>query len=86
MSRGGLLEISATRAGDLVAVAFHDTGPGFSTRALEHHRELFFSEKEGGMGIGLTVTAEIIEAHRGRLEISNTASGGAVVTFHLPAS
>jgi len=83
--RGGLLEVSATRSGSFVALTFHDTGPGFSPQALERHRELFFSEKEGGMGIGLSVTAEILEAHHGRLEVSNAPGQGAVVTFHLPA-
>ncbi len=86
MPHGGLLEISAARDGGFVALAFHDTGPGFSPHALEHHRELFFSEKEGGMGIGLSVTAEIVEAHHGRLSIGNAEGGGAVVTLHLPAT
>jgi signal transduction histidine kinase len=86
MPRGGLLEISATRSGSTIGLVFQDTGPGFSPRALERYRELFFSEKEGGMGIGLSVTAEIIEAHGGRLEVRNVAGQGAVVTFHIPAS
>jgi signal transduction histidine kinase len=85
MPHGGLLEISGARSGASVALTFHDTGPGFSPQALERHRELFFSEKEGGMGIGLSVVAEILEAHQGRLEVSNAATGGAIVTFHLPA-
>ncbi len=84
MPRGGVLKISAARSGSIVALAFHDTGPGFSAEALERHRELFFSEKEGGMGIGLTVTGEILEAHRGRLEVANAADQGAIVTFYLP--
>jgi len=86
MPRGGLLEISTTCAGGFVTLAFIDTGPGFSAQALEHHRDLFFSEKEGGMGIGLSVTAEIVEAHRGHLEIFNAPAGGAVVTFRLRAA
>jgi len=85
MPRGGLLHISATLAEKAVALAFRDSGPGFSPQALEHHRELFFSEKEGGMGIGLSVTAEILEAHGGRLEVSNSPVQGAIVTFHLPS-
>ncbi len=64
-------------------ISFADTGPGFSTAALAHHAELFFSEKEGGMGIGLNVTAEILRAHGGDLRVGNFA-GGAVVTFVLP--
>jgi signal transduction histidine kinase len=63
--------------------SFTDTGPGFSAAALARHAELFFSEKEGGMGIGLNVTAEILRAHGGELHVANSADG-AVVTFVLP--
>jgi signal transduction histidine kinase len=86
MPRGGLLEISATLSNSSVALTFRDGGPGFSPQALHRYRELFYSEKEGGMGIGLSVTAEILEAHNGRLEVANDPAGGAAVTFHLPAS
>lgn len=68
-----------------IRLTFHDTGPGFSARALLHHAELFFSEKEGGMGIGLSVTSEILRAHGGSLQVANAPEGGAVVTFVLPA-
>ena len=65
-------------------IDFHDTGPGFSAAALARHAELFFSEKEGGMGIGLNVTAEILRAHGGELRVANSVEGGATVTFILP--
>ena len=65
-------------------IHFHDTGPGFSAAALARHGELFFSEKEGGMGIGLTVTSEIIRAHGGELRVANSPAGGATVTCILP--
>ncbi|HSI13097.1 MAG TPA: HAMP domain-containing sensor histidine kinase [Chthoniobacter sp.] len=67
-----------------VRLAFHDTGPGFSEPALAHHADLFFSEKEGGMGIGMSVTSEILKAHHGRLLVENATEGGAVVTLELP--
>jgi signal transduction histidine kinase len=64
-------------------LSFADTGPGFSATALARHAELFYSEKEGGMGIGLNVAAEILRAHGGELRVEN-AVNGAVVTFVLP--
>ncbi|MGA3172323.1 MAG: ATP-binding protein [Chthoniobacteraceae bacterium] len=85
MPHGGSLEITETQESSSAALAFHDTGPGFSPEALRRHRELFFSEKEGGMGIGLSVTAEILEAHGGSLDVANAPAGGALVTFHLPS-
>jgi len=75
-------DFSRTRISTL-NLTFTDTGPGFSATALARHAELFFSEKEGGMGIGLSVTAEILRAHGGDLLVANSAIG-AVVTFILP--
>jgi signal transduction histidine kinase len=84
MALGGALTIRASREAGQIRVTFADSGPGFSPEALARGRELFFSQKEGGMGVGLTVTAEIIEAHGGRLEITNAPEGGGIATLILP--
>jgi signal transduction histidine kinase len=86
MGRGGQLTITGAQRDGVVQLVFQDTGAGFSTEALTRYRELFFTQKEGGMGIGLSVTAEILEAHGGRLEAANAPEGGAMVTFTLPAA
>jgi signal transduction histidine kinase len=83
MPRGGSVTIEGDSA-DTVQLRFRDSGPGFSAKALAHHAELFFSEKEGGMGIGLSVTSEILRAHGGALRVENSPDGGAIVTFILP--
>lgn len=85
MPGGGRLTIDGSAA-EVVRLSFRDTGAGFSERALTHHAELFFSEKEGGMGIGLSVSSEILRAHGGSLHVANAPDGGAVVTFILPSS
>ena len=84
MPTGGTLTISGWR-GDSLRLVFRDTGQGFSLQALANHTELFFSEKEGGMGIGLSVTAEVLKAHNGALLVANAPTGGAGVTLQLPA-
>jgi len=83
MPGGGTVTIRGEQDG-AVRLLFHDTGHGFSEPALAHHADLFFSEKEGGMGIGMSVTSEILKAHHGRLLVANAAEGGAVVTLELP--
>lgn len=88
-ARGGELSINcraANESGRKYIVSFTDTGTGFSAAAIAHGTELFFSEKEGGMGIGLSVTSEIVRAHGGELRLANSASGGAEVSLHLPAA
>jgi signal transduction histidine kinase len=83
MSNGGELSISSAAHEGRQMLVFRDTGPGFSSAALDKATELFYSEKEGGMGIGLSVTAEILKAHGGELRIAN-CERGAVVTMVLP--
>jgi hypothetical protein len=85
MATGGQLTVACTRTASGVEVTFTDTGKGFSEEALTRFSEFFFSEKEGGMGIGLSVASEIVKAHGGELRVANRAEGGARVTVSLPA-
>jgi signal transduction histidine kinase len=84
MPSGGQLTIGCRISGPHVAVTFTDTGKGFSDQALSRFAEFFFSEKEGGMGIGLSVAMEIVKAHGGELRVTNHEQG-ACVTVCLPA-
>ena len=79
MPTGGTLSIT-TR--DRV-VSFADTGPGFSRTALARWAEMLYTEKEGGMGIGLSMAQEVVRAHGGRLTASNRPEGGALVRIEL---
>ena len=74
------VESQAERANITVA----DSGPGFGDKALAQAGHLFFSTREGGMGIGLYVSREIVEAQDGRLLIRNGESGGGRVIVELP--
>jgi signal transduction histidine kinase len=78
--------IAVTIAGDAsaVTITIADQGRGFSAVALQRCGEFFFSEKEGGMGIGLAVAREILRAHGGSLGAANQPTGGALVTVTLP--
>lgn len=84
MPGGGRLRVALERAGAEARVLFHDDGPGFSPAALAGATGLFFSEKEGGMGVGLNVALEILSAHGGGLAVKNHPQGGALVEMRLP--
>jgi signal transduction histidine kinase len=63
-------------------VTVRDAGDGFSAAALEQGAEMFFSEKEGGMGVGLSLVRQVVLGHGGQLVLGNER--GAVVSIRLP--
>lgn len=84
MPRGGGLNVSGQPAGSCFQLRFADSGAGFSELALAQGAELFFTEKEGGMGVGLNIVSSIITAHGGSLKLQNDPKGGAVIIVLLP--
>jgi nitrogen fixation/metabolism regulation signal transduction histidine kinase len=83
-SDAGSIELAVNAAAQGFAIEVRDRGPGFTTAALENALVPFYSTKESGTGLGLTLCREIVEAHGGRLRIANRPDGGAVVTLWLP--
>lgn len=69
---------------DVVLVAITDSGPGLPPAHLDRIFEPFHSTKSGGLGIGLSISRSIIEAHGGRLWATPNEPRGAVFQFTLP--
>ena len=88
MPHGGTLTITMrieSRRGPGVLVAFSDTGKGISPDDLKRIFEPFFtSGKAKGVGLGLTISHDIIEQHGGQLVITSPSGNGAVVEVWLP--
>jgi len=79
------LSVSSVKDGpNGVLVSVRDSGPGFDERALDRLFEAFYTTKANGMGIGLTVSRTIIQAHGGRLWAMPNAPQGAIFQFTLP--
>ena len=72
------------RDGELV-ISVEDTGTGLDPNHKDRIFDAFFTTKSDGMGMGLSISASIIEAHGGRLWASPGASHGTVFHFALPA-
>lgn len=86
MPSGGRVTVRILDQGARVAVVVEDGGAGFSRSALARLGEAFYSEKEGGMGLGLAVVKEICEAHGGALTAENRSEGGARVRAEFAKS
>ena len=71
---------------DAIEVRVRDSGPGIPAAQLEAIFEPFFTTKAKGIGIGLSISRSIVEAHGGRLWAQNEAGGGARLSFTLPVN
>jgi C4-dicarboxylate-specific signal transduction histidine kinase len=68
-----------------IAVTIEDSGVGFANENLEQLFETFFTTKEDGMGMGLSISRSIVQTHGGRLWATAGAPFGAIFGFTLPA-
>jgi PAS domain S-box-containing protein len=77
-----------TRAGEtgtqFVEIAFNDRGIGLPDEVAGRIFEAFYTTKPRGLGMGLSISRSIVEAHGGRLVAENRAGGGAVLRVSLP--
>jgi signal transduction histidine kinase len=88
----GEVTLELSRASDTVSVAVRDTGPGVPDDELEKIFEPFYradpsrDHRRRGEGIGLAITAGVVERHDGFCKASNRAAGGLEVILSLPAA
>lgn len=76
---------TAPHTGNMVRVSVHDTGAGVSPTVADRLFQPFVSSKVNGMGIGLSISRTIIEAHGGHIWTEQNADGGATFHFTLEA-
>ena len=71
-------------AGKSIEVSIADTGPGIPAQILANLFRPFVTTKQKGLGIGLTISKSIIDAHRGQIWAEPNQTGGATFRFTLP--
>lgn len=78
------LAVSVEREAGEAVVRIADNGPGIPPDRLERVFQPFVSTKGKGMGLGLAICREIVEAHAGRLEVETEVGRGTTFTLRLP--
>ena len=78
------LLISTERDGNQVRLSVKDSGVGFTPQVAGKIFEAFYTTKSDGMGIGLSVSRSIIEAHQGRLWVTANEGPGCTFSFVIP--
>lgn len=70
--------------GNQIRLSVKDSGVGFATQAADKIFEAFYTTKTDGMGIGLSISRSIIEAHQGRLWATKNDGPGITFSFTIP--
>ncbi|WP_303288539.1 HAMP domain-containing sensor histidine kinase [Marinobacter sp. SS8-8] len=83
---GGVVQLRAFRHGDRVTVDINDNGCGMHESVLQRVTEPFFTTRQEGIGLGLSITRQLIELNKGDLLIQSTEGGGTTVSVTLPTA
>jgi PAS domain S-box-containing protein len=81
-----LMIVSASDGPDAVSVQVRDSGTGLDPEHAPHLFEPFYTTKAEGLGIGLSISRSILEAHGGRLSAAANVPCGTVFSFSLPVN
>ncbi|MGA7950083.1 MAG: ATP-binding protein [Thiobacillaceae bacterium] len=88
VSEGGQILITSQNENDGagISVQIEDNGPGISKPDRQRIFDPFFTQRKGGIGLGLTIVQQIVLAHGGRIGVSKSILGGACFTVYLHES
>ena len=84
---GGKLRVAAVPSADGkcgVEITFQDTGPGIPAEQREQIFNPFFTTKETGVGLGLSIVSKIVDDHRGSIRVTSEPGRGACFHVFLP--
>jgi PAS domain S-box-containing protein len=80
----GVLRVTTRRNEQDVQVLISDNGPGISEENMAKIFEPYFTGKKSGMGIGLASTLNIVQSHRGRIDVQSEVGNGTVFILSFP--
>lgn len=80
----GSIYVETARQDDEVVIVVRDTGPGIPGESLQKIFDPFYTTKENGTGLGLSVAHTLICDHQGRIEVESQPNQGTSFKVHLP--
>jgi signal transduction histidine kinase len=84
LGHGGHIEVASHDEGAKLCIEIADDGPGIDPAERARVFEAFFFKREGGVGLGLAIVQQIVDAHRGNIEAGESDMGGALFRIRLP--
>ncbi len=86
MPEGGEIEFETQLSDDgFVEVSIKDHGQGITAEHLSHIFNLYYTTKEGGSGLGLSLALRAVDLHYGMMEVQSNPGAGTIVKIKLPA-
>ena len=83
---GGTITVSTRAVDGFVRVSLADDGPGIPAESLAKVFDPFFSTRDEGTGLGLTIVHRIVDEHDGHLEVESTLGKGTTFNVFLPVA
>jgi two-component system, sporulation sensor kinase B len=84
MENGGTIAVKANRVGSSIVIQISDQGKGMNRKMLKSLGTPFYSTKDKGTGVGLTVSYQIIHNMKGRIQVESEEGKGTTFTIHFP--
>ena len=80
----GLLSVSLQQVNNNVLLVISDNGCGISDENISRLFEPYFTQKRNGVGLGLTFTLNILQAHKANIEVTSKPNLGTAINITFP--
>jgi len=84
MKKGGELKVKAVYKEKVCSILFQDSGEGIDIKSLDSIFEEYFTTKDEGSGLGLSIVYNIVKEHGGKIEVKSTPKKGSSFILYLP--